>query len=208
MQTILLATRNRKKCVELQAVLDHVAADFRVLTIDQLDRDMPEVDEDGDTFAANASKKACVLAKASGLMTLADDSGLAVDALGGAPGVYSARFAGEPSNDAANNALLLEKMRSVTNRTAHFHCVLALAMPDGRCATVSGACSGKLLSEPSGTSGFGYDPLFVPDGYACTFADMPADEKHRISHRGKALQAALAVWVRDGVFQLGECRSQ
>ena len=202
MQTILLATRNKKKCVELQAVLDGVEGDFRLLTIDALDREMPEVEEDGDTFAANACKKARMLAAASGLMTLADDSGLAVDALDGAPGVYSARFAGEPSSDAANNTLLLEKLRHVTNRTAHFHCVLALALPDGKCSTVAGVCHGKLLSEPSGTSGFGYDPLFVPDGYAYTFADMPAAEKHRISHRGKALQAALDAWVHDGVFLL------
>lgn len=202
MQTILLATRNRKKCAELQALLVEVDGQFRLLTVDDVDSDLPEVEEDGETFAENARKKAVMLARASGLLTLADDSGLSVDALDGAPGVYSARFAGEPSNDAANNALLLQKMAAVTDRTAHFHCVLALARPDGACQTVSGICDGTLQATPSGNGGFGYDPLFVPDGFTCTFADMPANDKHRISHRGKALQAAVHAWVKDGSFQL------
>lgn len=202
MQTILLATRNQKKCAELQSVLDAVDGQFRLLTVDAAPMSLPEVEEDGDTFADNARKKAITLAAASGMLTLADDSGLCVDALGGAPGVRSARFAGEESDDAANNALLLERLRDIDDRRAHFCCVLALAEPDGRCQTVSGVCEGALRKEPSGTSGFGYDPLFVPDGCDCTFAELPQSDKHRISHRGKALQEALRIWVTDGVFQL------
>ncbi len=202
MQTILLATRNRKKCAELQSLLRSVNGHFHVCTIEDAPQDLPEVEEDGESFADNARKKAITLAKASGFMTLADDSGLCVDALDGAPGVRSARFAGDSCDDAANNALLLDKMRTVSSRKAHFQCVLALATPDGICDTVSGVCAGTLLTKASGQGGFGYDPLFVPDGYACSFAEMPAQEKHRISHRGKALQAALRTWLVDGTFKI------
>ncbi len=202
MQTILLATRNQKKCAELQSILDAVEGQFCLLTVDAAPMSLPEVEEDGETFAENACKKAITLAAASGMLTLADDSGLCVDALDGAPGVRSARFAGEKSDDVANNALLLERLRDVEDRRAHFCCVLALAEPDGRCQTVSGVCKGTLRKEPSGTSGFGYDPLFVPDGFDCTFAELPQRDKHRISHRGHALQEALRVWVVNGTFQL------
>lgn len=201
MQTLLLATRNRKKCGELQALLDEVGGTFQVLTVDDVPLPLPEVEEDGETFTDNARKKAMILAQASGLLTLADDSGLCVDALAGAPGVYSARFAGEDADDLSNNALLLEKMQGVDHRKAHFVCVLALATPDGDCHTVSGRCDGVLRREVSGQGGFGYDPLFVPDGYPCTFAEMHPAEKHRISHRGKALQTALRTWLVEGVFQ-------
>ncbi|MFU8779684.1 MAG: RdgB/HAM1 family non-canonical purine NTP pyrophosphatase [Kiritimatiellia bacterium] len=204
MQTILLATRNRKKLAELQALLADRSGTCRFVTIDDVDAQLPDVDEDGETFTANACKKALVLAQASGLLTLADDSGLAVDALGGAPGVRSARFAGEPSDDAANNALLLQKLLLVHDRSAQFHCVLALATPDGRCATVAGVCKGHLREAPSGAAGFGYDPLFVPEGYTQTFAELGADVKHRVSHRAQALRAARATWVRNGMFALPE----
>jgi XTP/dITP diphosphohydrolase len=203
MQTLLLATRNRRKLAELQALLDGATQACRMVTIDDLEGDMPEVDEDGDTFVANARKKAIVLAKSSGLLTLADDSGLAVDALGGDPGVRSARYAGTPCDDDRNNALLLSRLDGVIDRRARFHCVLALADPTGRCKTVSGICEGTLLAAPQGRHGFGYDPLFVPDGYERTFAEMPASEKHQISHRARALQAAISNWLHRGQFALG-----
>lgn len=202
MQKILLATRNRKKCAELQALLSDVERGLDILTVDDVSSALPEVVEDGDTFEANAKKKAVVLAQASGYMTLADDSGLCVDALDGAPGVRSARFAGENADDAANNALLIQRLQSVTDRAAHFVCVLALALPNGECQTVSGACHGTLLRAPRGASGFGYDPLFVPNGYTCTFAEMESAEKQRISHRAKALLAAREKWVVDGCFRM------
>jgi len=202
MQTILLATRNRKKLAELQGLLSGSGTQCRFVTIDEVNASLPEVEEDGETFEANARKKAMVLAAASGLLTLADDSGLAVDALAGAPGVRSARFAGEPANDQRNNQYLLETLHGVQDRAAQFHCVLALAMPDGRCQTVSGICRGALLQECSGTGGFGYDPLFVPEGYDRTFAEIGTDAKGRISHRAKALQAAFERWLEHGVFRL------
>jgi XTP/dITP diphosphohydrolase len=201
MQTILLATRNQKKLKELQSLLGPGTPVCRFVTIDEVGAGLPEVDEDGDTFVANARKKAQVLAAASGLWTLADDSGLSVDALGGAPGVRSARFAGEPCNDAANNTRLLEVLRGVEDRRAQFHCVIALAAPEGRCETVAGSCCGRLLEAQSGGAGFGYDPLFVPDGFSETFAELGDDIKHTVSHRSNALRAAKERWIHDGIFR-------
>ena len=200
MQTILLATRNLKKLAELQGLLSETRAACRFVTIDDVAVRLPEVEEDGATFVENARKKALVLAAASGLLTLADDSGLSVDALAGAPGVRSARFAGEPCDDARNNALLLARMEGVRERDAQFHCVLALADPSGRCETVAGICRGTLLGSLCGAGGFGYDPLFVPDGYRETFAALGAAHKQRISHRAVALRKALDMWLRDGRF--------
>lgn len=150
--------------------------------------------EDGESFEANAIKKAATLARFSGLWTLADDSGLEVDALDKAPGVYSARFAGEPTDDAANNRKVLALMEGVVTRQARFRCAIALSDPLGVARTVSGTCEGRLLVAPQGVGGFGYDPLFVPDGYTCTFAELPGDVKNRISHRACALQAAIVDW--------------
>jgi len=150
--------------------------------------DPPELIEDGNSFEANALIKARGLWDVLQDWTLADDSGLAVDALDGAPGIHSARYAGAHGDDEANNALLLERLSQVENRKAAFICVLALCGPDGREWVIRGECRGIITRKPSGTSGFGYDPLFIPDGYDRSFAELGDDIKSRISHRAQALQ--------------------
>ena len=190
-QQILIATRNRGKLAEIREILS--APGLELLDPETVGN-LPEVEEDGDTFEANAIKKAVTLARASGMLTLADDSGLEVDALGGAPGVYSARYAGEPSSDAANNAKLLAALCGQPNRRARFRCAIALATPDGDCSTVDGRCEGHIADAPQGRGGFGYDPLFIPDGFSQSFGELEAAVKHRISHRGAALRAARQAW--------------
>ena len=188
---LVIATRNKHKLQELRALLAGWPVELR----SALDfPGVPEVAEDGDTFEANAIKKAAALAQAAGLWTLADDSGLEVDALGGEPGVRSARYAGEPSDDAANNRKLLAELDGVSNRRARFRCVVALASPSGAAQTAEGRCEGHLLLSPRGGGGFGYDPLFVPDGYDLTFAELDPAIKNRISHRARALTQAMAKW--------------
>lgn len=192
MKTLLVATRNAHKVDEIRAILSPVG--MNLLSVDDVDTNLPDVEEDGDTFAANAIKKAVTLAAASGWMALADDSGLEVKALDNAPGVYSARYAGLPCDDEANNAKLLEAMRGQTYREARFCCVIALATPEGDVATVEGSCEGRLAESPRGSAGFGYDPLFIPNGYHQTFGELDASVKHRLSHRGAALRAAVRAW--------------
>jgi XTP/dITP diphosphohydrolase len=155
---------------------------------------LPEVVEDAATFEGNAMKKARELGVAGGLWTLADDSGLEVFALGGAPGVYSARYAGVEADHAANNAKLLAALQGIADRRAQFRCVLALYRPDGSTACVEGVCKGRIALQPDGSNGFGYDPLFIPDGYDQTFAALSLEEKNRISHRAIALKAARKAW--------------
>lgn len=188
---LLIATGNRHKFREISAIL--ADPHLRLISLREL-QEAPTVVEDGDTFEANAIKKAVTLARYSGMWTLADDSGLEVDALDKAPGVYSARFAGEPADDAANNCKVLGLMEGVSNRQARFRCAIALSDPQGIARTVSGACEGRLLAALQGTGGFGYDPLFVPEGCTQTFAELPADTKNRISHRACALKSAMAAW--------------
>ena len=188
---IVIATRNPGKLKELRALLGVPGLEWR----SALDYpEVPDVVEDGDTFEANAIKKAEALSRATGGWALADDSGLEVDALGGEPGVRSARYAGEPADPAANNAKLLHALEGRTDRRARFRCVIALAGPGVPTATVEGACEGRIVTEPRGTGGFGYDPLFVPDGYEETFAELPAETKNSISHRGRALARAREAW--------------
>ncbi len=189
---ILVATRNRHKLDEIRAILKIPGVEL--VGADEVSGLPEDVVEDADTFEGNAIKKARELCAASGLWTLADDSGLEVDALGGEPGVRSARYAGEPSNAEANNAQLLRALAGVVNRVARFRCVLALASPDGRTWTVDGRCEGRIGLAEVGCGGFGYDPLFIPDGQWLTFAELPAAEKNRISHRGAALAAAVQAW--------------
>lgn len=186
---LLLATRNQKKKQELQQILNNL--DVQIITLDEVPA-LPEVIEDGQSFAQNAVKKAVETAVASSLPTLADDSGLTVDALNGQPGIYSARFAGENADDLQNNQKLLKLLADVETkkRTARFVCVIALSDASGRVKTVEGSCEGKIAFEPSGTGGFGYDPLFIPDGFTCTFAELSPEQKNLISHRGKALEKA------------------
>lgn len=188
---LVLATRNPGKVAELRARLAGLGVDL--LSAAEVDG-APEVDEDRDTLRGNAEKKALALHAHTGLAALADDTGLEVDALNGAPGVYSARFAGPEADDAANRAHLLARLGDAADRAARFRTVLAFA--DGTDVRFfDGVCEGTILREEQGDGGFGYDALFVPaDGDGRTFAEMDKDEKNRISHRGRALDA-FATWL-------------
>ena len=177
--------------MEIRALFDLPHLDL--LTVDDIPG-LPEVEEDGATFRENAVKKAGTLSRVANEWTLADDSGLEVDALGGMPGVHSARYAGESANDQANNRKLIKAMAGQANRVARFRCVLALAEPDGTVYTVGGVCEGSVATACRGTNGFGYDPLFVPVGHTLPFGDLQPDEKNRISHRAQALAAAREAW--------------
>lgn len=190
---IILASRNKKKIKELKKIIEEgiVSQEERTVNILTPD-DFPqceEVEEDGETFEANAIKKAVYVSKCSGLTAIADDSGIVVDALDGAPGVYSARYAGEDPDDMANNRKLLDEMKDVPEekRTARFACCIALASGD-EVKTFMGHVEGKIGRENRGENGFGYDPLFFPEGHDRTFAEMTADKKHSMSHRGRALR--------------------
>jgi len=184
---MLIATLNEGKLREYERLLADVPG-LELVTMAALSRRI-EVDEDRDTFEGNARKKAMEMAEAAGVPCLADDSGLEVDALGGRPGVYSARYSGEGATDQRNNAKLLEELRGVPDdqRTARFRCAIAVVDADGReLAVADGACEGSIGHEPRGTHGFGYDPLFVPDGYTQTMAELAPETKNQISHRAEA----------------------
>jgi len=190
---LLVATRNPHKFVEVEAILR--LPGLRLVSLARLPNLLPSVAEDGATFEANAAKKARELALATGMWTLADDSGLEVAALGGAPGVHSARYAGRPGDDAANNRLLLQRLQGQTERRACFRCVIAMASPNGTTRTVEGRCPGRIVTAPRGTHGFGYDPLFEPEGFSQTFAELPPETKNQISHRARALRRAMELWA-------------
>lgn len=195
---LLIATKNPHKLEEIADILR--VPGLRLLSMRDY-ADLPEVEEDGDTFEANACKKAAEMARFTGLWAMADDSGLEVEALGGEPGVRSARYAGEPVSYPANNRKLLAALAGVPNRRARFRTAIALSSPEGECRTVEGICPGAIIGEERGTNGFGYDPLFIPEGHAQTFAEMDSALKNRISHRSRALQAAREQW---GAFLGGE----
>ncbi len=188
---VMLATRNPHKVGEMRRIL----ADVGVAGIDLVslaDRpEVPEVAETGLTYAENAVLKATAVADATGLSAIGDDSGLSVDVLGGMPGVLSARWAGRHGDDLANLTLLLLQLADVPDdrRTAAFECAAALALPSGQVVLEEGRVRGRLIREPRGTNGFGYDPIFVPDGDIRTTAEMPAADKDAISHRGRAFRA-------------------
>lgn len=194
-ERIVLASANPKKAAELREVLG--AAGLAAELVPRPD-DVPEVVEDAPDFLGNARLKAVALSRATGLAALADDSGLEVDALDGAPGVHSARYAGASATDADNVALLLAELERVgarepSQRRARFRCVLVLERPDGDEVVAEGTVEGKIAGAPDGDGGFGYDPVFVPDdGDGRTFARMAPAEKHAISHRGRALRALVA----------------
>jgi XTP/dITP diphosphohydrolase len=182
---LVLASANRGKVAEFKRILtglDVELLDARAVTL-------PQVDETGATFSENALLKARAAARATGLPCVADDSGLAVDALHGEPGVRSARYAGTQGDDQANLDLVLERMRGATDHRARFVCVAALVAPDGREWTAEGILEGHLVHSPRGTHGFGYDPIFVPLGETRTTAEMRPEEKDAISHRGQAFRA-------------------
>ena len=166
--------------------------------------DDPDVEESAPDFAGNALIKVrAIAARHPGEWSMADDSGLEVRALGGAPGVRSARYAGEPANTPANNALLMKNLEGVEDRTARFTCTMALVDPEGREHVVTGHCPGHIAHAPSGTAGFGYDPLFIPDGYDASFADLGEDAKNKISHRGRALAQVKALLTgRDALLRV------
>ncbi|MFH1007374.1 MAG: XTP/dITP diphosphatase [Candidatus Latescibacterota bacterium] len=184
---LVLATRNEGKIAEIRALLDGFGIDL--FTVGDFPN-VPEIVEDGETFCENVRKKAGVVAKCTGYPALADDSGLEVDALSGAPGVRSARFAGERATHAENNRKLRLLMKDVPpqKRTARFRCTLALAFPDGTVQTVDGVCEGTIAEEPQGENGFGYDPLFFVPELGKTFAQISRAEKGALSHRGRALK--------------------
>ncbi len=183
---LVVGTRNAGKLAEIRRLL----ADFPVEAA-SLDAwpDAPEVEEDGDTFEANACKKALETARAIGEWVAADDSGLEVDALGGAPGVRSARYAGDPKDDEANIAKLLQELRGTPpeERGARFRCVVALASPARVELVAEGACEGRIVEPPRGSNGFGYDPVFFYEPLGKTFAELSPEEKNAVSHRGRAL---------------------
>lgn len=186
---VVLATHNAGKLAELRRILDADPALPDVELLSAADVDVPPADETATTFDGNARIKARAGAVAAGLPCLADDSGLVIDALGGEPGVRSARYAGAHGDDEANLALVLERMDGVADRAARFVCAAALVAPDGREWVEERSVEGVLTTAPRGDGGFGYDPIFVPLGDARTTAEMPPDEKDAISHRGKAFRA-------------------
>ena len=187
MRSLLLGTRNPGKVIEIKSILADSGWSFSSL---QDFPDVGEAEENFVTFAENAIAKARFYASATGLCALADDSGLEVAALNGAPGVFSARYAGATASDAGRRALLLSELAQTrdSDRRARFVAVVAIAHPDGEILNLSeGICEGSITFAPRGTSGFGYDPLFVPDGYSQTFAELPDTVKNLISHRARAL---------------------
>ena len=184
-QTIVLATRNKGKTREITALLK----DFPV-EIKDLDDfgPIPEVIEDGKTFDDNAYKKASFTSRILGYPAMADDSGLCVEALGGAPGIFSARYAGENATDQDNVKKVLEDLKGQKNRNASFKCVISIAVPTGAALTYEGECKGIIIDEPAGANGFGYDPVFFYPELNKTFAQLTIDQKAGVSHRGQALR--------------------
>ena len=201
---LLLATRNKGKIEEFRRILDAVApGEIELVGLDQFP-DLHDVIEDGATFEENALKKAREMSLATGIPAIADDSGLCVDALNGDPGIFSARWAGDHGNDQANTEKVLQQLVDVPNekRGAHFTCVAALYLPDGRSHCEEARFEGWILRAPIGEHGFGYDPIFRPDGLTISSAQMSAEDKDSMSHRGKALRA-IAPHVMRALKSLG-----
>jgi XTP/dITP diphosphohydrolase len=192
MTELVLASGNKGKLAEFQRLLEGL--DVQIHSMKEYP-EIGEIVEDGSTFAENALIKARAVCKATGKPAMADDSGLAVDALDGAPGIYSARFAGEQRSDADNNAKVLQLLEHVedSKRTARFFCVIAIVLPDGREYTVEGTCEGTILHALQGEGGFGYDPLFYVESLDKTFAELTMEEKNHISHRGHANRKAVEI---------------
>ncbi|SFA44939.1 XTP/dITP diphosphohydrolase [Anoxybacillus pushchinoensis] len=198
MKRMIIATKNKGKIAEFQQLFAKKGVEIRSL----LDYDdVPDVEETGKTFAENAILKATTIANMFHEPVIADDSGLIVDALHGEPGVYSARYAGAEKNDEANMEKVLTKLQGVPfeQRTARFHCALAVAKPNGDVTTVDGVCEGYITEEPVGENGFGYDPIFFVPEKQRTMAQLTKEEKNEISHRAKALQHLLHIW--DKLFE-------
>jgi len=194
---IAIASRNPGKIREIRSV----CADWPVewITADEHEGPWPNVEETGASYLENALLKARAVADSVGVPAMADDSGIEVDALGGAPGPRSARYAGEEATDEQNLRMLIRAVAGVpaAGRTARYRCIAALAWPDGRDVWAEGTCEGLLVSKPRGTGGFGYDPIFVPAGWEQTMAELPPEEKDRISHRGRAFRALKDLVAQD-----------
>ena len=184
-QIFVLATTNKGKTREIREMLKNFPIEIK--NLDDFGP-IPEVIEDGETFDDNAYKKAAFTAKVLGYPAIADDSGLCVEALDGAPGVYSARYAGKDANDADNVQKLLKELEEKENRNAAFQCVISIAVPTGAALTYEGSCEGIITREPAGENGFGYDPLFFFPEFNKTFAQLSMAEKAQVSHRGKAFR--------------------
>lgn len=190
-QRLVLATRNQGKIVELRRILDAISkGTIELVSVEQYP-EIPDVEETGSTFEENALLKAVAICKATGLPAIADDSGLCVDVLSGAPGIFSARYSGVHGDDLANLNKVLVELQGVEDvkRSAHFTCVTALVMPDGQQVTKAGEFHGFIAHAPVGEHGFGYDPIFIPQGSSITSAQMSAQEKDLVSHRGISLRA-------------------
>lgn len=186
MSSFVLATHNQHKVDEFTAILTHFLPQLSIVPYDG-----PEPIEDGASFTENALIKARAACLNTGLAAIADDSGLCVDILGGSPGIFSSRWSGKPGHDSANVELLLAQIKDVPeqNRTAHFTCVIAMVTPEGNELVVEGVWPGRIARKPSGVNGFGYDPIFIPEGYEITAAEMQAELKNQLSHRSRALEA-------------------
>jgi len=204
LQMLVIATHNKNKLKEFKEILKDL--NIEIKSLDDFGP-IPEVIEDGETFDDNAYKKALQTAKVLGLPAIADDSGLVVDALNGDPGVYSARYAGENASDEDNLQKLLQNLQGVENRKAHFQCVLSIAVPSGPALTYEGRCEGIIIDEKRGSSGFGYDPVFLFEEFGKTFAELSMEEKNKVSHRGKALEdvkseiTAIKKWLEQRLFE-------
>ena len=187
MSELVLATRNKGKIEEVQRLISQHAPHIQLRSV--ADFDLEDVEETGTSFEENALLKAETIARATGLPALADDSGLCVDALDGAPGIFSARWSGTHGDDGANIEKLLTQLEAVEDRAARFVCVIALAAPDGRHLLIRGELEGNIRRHRAGSNGFGYDPIFEPIGMDITLAEVSPEKKDEISHRGKALRA-------------------
>ena len=196
---LVIATRNKGKTLEIKALLKGFPVEIK--NLDDFGP-IPHLEEDGDTFEENAYKKASFAARILGLPALADDSGLTVEALDGAPGIHSARYAGENATDEQRYLQLLDEMEGKSNRKAAFECVISIAVPTGPALTYEARCEGLITTEPAGSNGFGYDPVFFYPPYNKTFAQITIEEKNSISHRGKALAELrsefdkVLIWIR------------
>lgn len=208
--TIVLATSNKSKIVEIADLLKNFPVIIK--TLDDFGP-IPEVEEDGNTFEENAYKKASFTAKVLGLPALSDDSGIVVDALDGAPGIYSARYGGADATDEERCAKLLEELKDNPNRKAAFECAISIAIPTGAALTYEARCEGLITKQPIGKNGFGYDPLFYYPPLEKTFAEISRKEKSRVSHRGKALREIrdefdkVIVWIDQNmpIFEKFQC---
>ena len=202
MLQLLAATTNKNKVREFLEILDDLKENVNIVTQDTIPG-FPEIVEDGNTFEENAMKKAKEASAYADMAAMADDSGLVVEALGGAPGIHSARYAGEGATDADRIAKLLNAMEGVTDRRAKFICAAAIAYRGKEIGVFTGDIHGVITEKPSGSNGFGYDPVFIPDGFDKTFAELSDDEKNAVSHRGRAM-TALAAFLRNEFEQIDD----